>query len=138
MESRSHSVQVLLFWFMLAAIIVSAMLGCGGSGGGDESPVPASPTLMPFGEIIAAYVPARSGPGEGHDAIGTFDLGDGIEILGSQGQWYQVRSDQFSVEVWVFAKFVRSHRPERGSCFLRSAVWRSKGQRIGGLARHCA
>lgn len=106
MRGKAHAARYLPHWFLLAVAVLSAVCGCGATGSEDESPVPEQTILMPFGEIIADDVPARSGPGEDHGVLGTFARGEGVKVISGQGLWYQVRSERFSSEVWIYARFV--------------------------------
>jgi hypothetical protein len=96
-----YKVSFLWFWLM-AALLAS----CGPT----KTPTPAGPptnTPMPFGMIVAADVPARSGPGNEYDVVGTLDQGDVVRIWGIEEGWYKVQSEQFDRHVWVYMRFAQ-------------------------------
>jgi hypothetical protein len=101
---RGKSLHVVLFlgFWLMAVLLVS----CGPS----ESPTPAgTPTYtpMPFGRIVADNVPARSGPGNEYDVVGTLDQGEVVRIWGIEGEWYKVQSEGISRHVWVYMRFAQ-------------------------------
>ena len=95
--------RVLFLWLWLTAVLLSS---CGPS----KSPTPAGPptnTPMPFGMIVAANVPARSGPGNEYDVVGTLDRGEVVRIWAIEEGWYKVQSERFDRHVWVYMGFAQ-------------------------------
>lgn len=56
------------------------------------------------GTISGSGVNVRTGPGKGYDVLITINS-EGVEILGSSGDWYNVRFSS-GVEGWVYSDYV--------------------------------
>lgn len=95
--------RVLFLWLWLMAVLLASCSP-------PKTPTPVSPptnTPMPFGKIVAANVPARSGPGNEYDVVGTLDQGDVVRIWGVEEGWYKVQSERFDRHVWVYMGFAQ-------------------------------
>ncbi|MBN2390631.1 MAG: LysM peptidoglycan-binding domain-containing protein [Anaerolineae bacterium] len=93
--------------FILIAISVVSLTFISSCNTGTPTAASPSPTLAPFGEVLADNVPARNEPGDDYDKVGDFSRGDTVELILTDGEWIKVRSERFDGEVWIYARFVR-------------------------------
>jgi hypothetical protein len=61
--------------------------------------------------VSGTRVNLRAGPGTGNAVVGQMVFGDAAEVIGTQDDWFQIRSADGTVAGWIFGKFLSAQKP---------------------------
>ena len=89
----------------------------GGSGSGGSNGNNGSTVTGEKGVVNEGPLNVRSGPSTGHTILGYISVGDAVEILASEGDWYKVKASISgrTVTGYVFAKYITKNSGSSGN-----------------------
>ena len=89
----------------------------GGSGSGGSNGNNGSTVTGEKGVVNEGPLNVRSGPSTGHTILGYISVGDAVEILASEGDWYKVKASISgrTVTGYVFAKYITKNGGSSGN-----------------------